>query len=73
VARARAALDEVYDADEPAPVVLVSHDAVIRLLLASVGPHFGPSDEIPQRTACWNVLGHVKGRWQVEFVDAKVP
>jgi broad specificity phosphatase PhoE len=72
-ARARAALDEVLDPDQPAPVVLVAHDAVNRLLLAHLDPQLGPAAGIGQRTACWNVLRREQARWRVELVDAKAP
>lgn len=55
------------------PVVLVSHDAVIRALLAHLDPNLGPANVIDQRTACWNELVHLMGDWQVVLVDQKRP
>ena len=55
----------------PHPVVLVSHDAVNRALLAHLDPTLGPASRIDQRTACWNELVHVMGDWRVELVDQK--
>lgn len=54
-------------------VVLVAHDAVNRLLLASLDPSLGPADEIGQSTACWNLLTNRDGTWHVERVDQKPP
>src|SRR6478735_2375447 len=53
------------------PVVLVSHDIVIRELLAMLDPELGPADWIGQRTACFNELVHDTGRWRVLQVDQK--
>jgi broad specificity phosphatase PhoE len=87
VARARAALDEavsaasvsagIGDGAPPEPrgsgsVVLVAHDAVNRLLLASLDPRLGSADQIEQRTACWNVLHRAGADWRVERVDEKL-
>lgn len=53
------------------PVVLVSHDIVIRELLAMLDPELGPADWIGQRTACFNELVHDTGTWRVRQVDQK--
>jgi broad specificity phosphatase PhoE len=71
VLRVRGVLEEVFDPADPAPVVLVAHDAVNRLLLADLDPQLGRAEAIGQRTACWNVVRHVEGRWLVDVVDAK--
>jgi broad specificity phosphatase PhoE len=71
--RAQAALDEVFDPDQPAPVILVAHDAVNRLLLGRLDPRLGPAGAIGQRTACWNVLRRDEAWWRVELVDMKAP
>lgn len=72
-ARALAVLDAQRPVVEGGAVVLVAHDAVNRLLLASLDPSLGPADEIGQRTACWNVLAFHDGAWQVRSVDQKAP
>lgn len=69
VARARAALDAQIADDEE--VVLVSHEAVNRALLRELDPDLGSQDGVSQRTACWNVLLHLDGRWVVDQVDQK--
>lgn len=73
LARASHALDDHADRGRPGVVVLVSHDAVIRTLLAGLDASLGHADAIPQRTACWNLLRHVDDMWRVEQVDQLGP
>jgi len=70
--RARAALDAQLPLLASGALVLVAHDAVNRLLLASLDPGLGPADEIGQSTACWNLLSYRDHTWQVDRVDQKV-
>jgi len=49
--RARIALDQQLSHLGPRPVVLVSHDVVIRELLAMLNRELGPTDWLGQRTA----------------------
>jgi broad specificity phosphatase PhoE len=67
--RALAVLNAQVPYLERGPVVLVSHDAVNRLLLAELNLALAHADRIGQRTACWNVLRHEDGRWVVIRVD----
>lgn len=68
-ARALEALESVADRAESAAVV-VAHDAINRLVLASLDPaRFPDPDAIGQRTACFNVLYRADGLWQVGRVD----
>jgi probable phosphoglycerate mutase len=68
--RTRAVLDEQRPFLAVGPVVLVAHDVVNRLLLASLDPGLGEPEVIPQRTACWNVLTDDGDHgWLVEQVD----
>ena len=53
------------------PVVLVSHDVVIRELLVTLDPELGPADWIGQRTACFNELVYDTDQWRVLQVDQK--
>ena len=69
--RACVVLVQQLDFLGPHPVVLVSHDAVNRALLAHLDPALGPASRIDQRTACWNELVRVMGDWRVELVDQK--
>ena len=71
LARARAALDAQVPLLAEGTVVLVTHDAVIRPLLAQLDPTLGEPDSIPLRTASWNLLSYADGRWRVELVDQK--
>lgn len=72
-ARARAVLEEQRPLLSSGTVVLVAHDAVNRLLLASLDSGLGPADGIAQATACWNLLGFREGRWQVDRVNQGPP
>jgi broad specificity phosphatase PhoE len=76
VARAHQALDAQLDGSRDGSdvdsVVLVSHDAVNRILLGDLEPDLGQRELIAQRTACWNVVIRVDGVWAVERVDQKV-
>lgn len=64
--RARRAFFELVAEHGPGPVVMVSHDAFNRALLSQLDPSL---DHAPQRTACWNQLSLVDGRWQVDAYD----
>jgi broad specificity phosphatase PhoE len=50
------------------PLVLVSHDAFNTTLLRALDPSLG---DIGQRTACYNQLSRVDGRWRVDYFDRK--
>lgn len=73
LARVSHALNDHAHRGRPGVVVLVSHDAVIRTLLAGLDRGLGPADAIPQRTACWNLLRRVDDTWRVEHVDQLGP
>lgn len=66
--RARPALDAVLDANPGKTVAVVTHDAVIRPLLASIDPGVG---ELVAATGSWNELVREDGRWTVLHVDQK--
>lgn len=66
--RVRTAFDELVAEAPNGPLVLVSHDAVNRALLAALDPSL---TGIGQRTACWNQLTLVDGRWRVDLYDQK--
>lgn len=70
--RAMVALDEqVGYVDDSRPIVLVAHDAVNRALLGSLDSELGAERSIGQRTACWNEIERVDGRWRVLLVNRK--
>lgn len=73
LARATSALDDLAGRVQPGLVVLVSHDVVIRTVLAALDPTLGPVDTVPQHTARWNLLRRVQDRWVVEQVDHTGP
>jgi len=64
--RARRAFLELVAEFGPGPLVMVSHDAFIRALLAKLDPSLG---HVGQRTGCWNQLSFVDGRWRVDAYD----
>jgi broad specificity phosphatase PhoE len=67
-ARAWAAWSELTSEYSDGPLVMVSHDAFNTTLLRTLDPGL---DSIRQRTACYNQLSRVGGRWQVDFYDRK--
>jgi broad specificity phosphatase PhoE len=71
IERARSALDAQVPLLASGPVVLVAHDAVNRLLLASLDPDLEPADSIGQGTACWNLLSYREGGWYVDRINQR--
>jgi len=65
VARASAVLDEIVGRGEAGPVVVVTHDAVIRYVLGSLTPDYSPSELVPQRTGAWSLLRWTDGTWEL--------
>lgn len=65
VARASAVLTEVVDTTPAGPVVVVTHDAVIRYVLAALTPDYSPSELVPQRTGAWSLLRYTDGAWRL--------
>ncbi len=57
-------------AHDRTPVVVVAHDAVNRHVLAALVPALGGSEDIPQRTGCWNRLERHPDGWSAPIVDA---
>ncbi len=70
-ARAEAALTELVGGTDPGPLVIVTHDAVIRLLLDQVLPATAHHGHVPQRTGCWNLLRYSDLGWSLVIVDSK--
>lgn len=68
LARARPALDAVLDTTPGGPVAVVTHDAIIRALLADLDPGRPRPSDPP---GCWNHLTRTHGTWRVEEVDQK--
>ncbi|MCF6390362.1 histidine phosphatase family protein [Mycobacterium sp. MBM] len=67
-ARVVAAFTDIVDETDDGPLVLVSHDAVNRALLAAVDTRL---TDVGQRTACWNQLSRLAGVWRVDLYDQK--
>lgn len=68
LARARPALDALLDGGSTGPIVVVTHDAVIRPLIASIDP---AKTDLTEPTGCWNHLVRTNGSWAVGAVDQK--
>ena len=66
--RARVAFLELVAEHDRGPIVLVSHDAFNRALLAQLDPTL---TQVGQRTACWNQLSFIDGAWRVDAYDQK--
>lgn len=62
VARAMPALEAAADAAQTGPVVLITHDAVIRALLVPLSP---AAASTPLPTGCWSLLIRSDGDWAV--------
>lgn len=67
-ARVCAAFTEIVETPGSGPLVLVSHDAVNRALIAVLDARL---TEVGQRTTCWNQLSRVGGVWRVDLYDQK--
>jgi broad specificity phosphatase PhoE len=67
-ARALAAWTELTSEYQDGPLVMVSHDAFNTALLHALDASLA---SIGQRTACYNQLSRVDGRWRVDFHDRK--
>jgi len=67
-ARALAAFTELICEYQDGPLVMVSHDAFNTALLRMLDPALAG---INQRTACYNQLSRIGGRWRVDFYDRK--
>jgi broad specificity phosphatase PhoE len=66
--RVHAAFIDIVGEPGTGPLVLVSHDAVNRVLLAALDERLA---DVGQRTACWNQLSRVDGTWRVDLIDQK--
>jgi broad specificity phosphatase PhoE len=67
--RARNGLEHLADSVGDGSGVVVSHDVVNRLLLHAIDESLGEVDQIPQDTACFNVLERRDGAWSVASVN----
>lgn len=70
--RAVAGLTDIARRHRGATVVVVSHDAVNRQVLAALRPDLGEPDTLPQDNGCFNTLEERDGTWAVLAVN-KIP
>jgi broad specificity phosphatase PhoE len=67
--RAVRGLTELARRHRGAAIVVVSHDAVNRQVLAAFDPGLGDPDSIPQDNGCFNTLEWRDGHWTVRAVN----
>jgi len=71
VARGRAVLDELVAHPVDGPIVVVSHDAVIRRVLDALTPTPMHTEHVQPRTGCWSLLRHDGTGWELVMADSK--
>jgi broad specificity phosphatase PhoE len=71
--RAVAGLTDIARRHRGATVVVVSHDAVNRQVLAAFRPELGEPDTLPQDNGCFNTLEWQDGTWVVLDVNEIPP
>ena len=69
VVRAQSVLDELAQSD--GPIVVVSHDAVLRLVLDALTPIPIDGGHLPPRTGSWSLLRHDAAGWQLVIANRK--
>lgn len=69
--RAAAGIGELVGAADERPIVVVSHDIVIRLVLSALAPRADGSDHLPPRTGCWSLLRHQNDGWRLVVANSK--
>jgi len=70
-ARAKAVLNDLINAEDEGPVAVVSHDAVIRILLDQLAPTPHHTAHVAPRTGCWSLLRHDESGWHSLIVNSK--
>lgn len=71
VSRGRAVLEELAAQPDRGPIVVVSHDAVIRRLLDELTPTPTRTEHVQPRTGCWSLL-RIEGQgWKLLMADSK--
>nr|WP_300144935.1 histidine phosphatase family protein [Propionicimonas sp.] len=69
--RAHAVVAELADLGEDVAVAVVSHDAVIRILLDTLTPTPGHTEHVQPRTGCWSLLRHDDTGWHLIRANSK--
>jgi broad specificity phosphatase PhoE len=70
-ARAIACLDGLVGGPDEGPIVVVSHDAVIRLVLDELVPNPRHNHHVEPRTGCWSLLRHEGDTWHLAVANSK--
>ncbi len=70
-ARGLAAVTDIVNADPAGPVLVVTHEAVIRYLLDTIAADYTPGEMLPQRTGSWALLRYSDGAWTLLEADSK--
>ncbi len=69
--RGRSVLADLVAIPDAGPVAVVSHDAVIRLLLDSLVPTPAHNEHVPPRTGCWSLLRYTDAAWELLMANSK--
>lgn len=69
--RAIATLDDLAAGPSDGPIVVVSHDTVIRLLLDELAPNPRHNHHVEPRTGCWSLLRHGADGWRLVVANSK--
>lgn len=71
IRRALEGIGELVSAAVEQPLVVVSHDIVIRLLLNALVPHPGSAERVQPRTGSWSLLRHEHDQWRLVKANSK--
>jgi probable phosphoglycerate mutase len=71
LARAMKAFEDVAQVVQGGSAVIVTHDAVLQVLLPALDPHCANLDPVPQATGCYNLLQKQDDSWTVVDVNVK--
>jgi probable phosphoglycerate mutase len=69
--RGVAALTDLAKSGASGPVVVVTHDAVLRYALGALVPGYAPNELLPPRTGSWALLRYTDGAWELIQADSK--
>lgn len=69
--RAKAGLTDLVQRADAGPLVVVTHDVVIRLVIDLLVPGPTHNEHVTQRTGCWNLLRYEDSTWRLVMVDSK--
>ncbi len=69
--RAQQVLAGIVNAPDESAVAVVSHDAVIRILLDTLAPTPHHTAHVQLRTGCWSLLRHDESGWTLVVANSK--